>query len=63
MRNFMAAMESFLKGMGYFKDWYVFQRLRRHPKVEMVLFSVVVILLMIAFFGICFYYMKDIIPL
>ena len=60
MRGFMAAMEAFLKGLGYFKDWYVFQRLRRSPKTEKFLFNLFGIVALIAFFGIVIYYYIEI---
>lgn len=52
----MAVMEAFLKGMGYFKDWFVFQRLRRSPRAEKFLFYLFCIVALIVFFGIVIYY-------
>ena len=53
--NFKAVMDAFLKGLGYFKDWYIFQRLHRSPKVEKILANLFGIGIVIAFFAIVIY--------
>lgn len=57
--NFKAIMDAFLKALGYFKEWYIFQRLRRSPKMEKFLFYLFGFGILIVFFAIVIYFYSD----
>lgn len=57
--NFKSVMDAFIKGLGFFKDWYIFQRLHRSPKMEKILFNLFGFGIVIAFFAIVIYFYSE----